>query len=244
MVGFADPGEINVSTKRSVVCAASFMLGAVVVATPVRSVLGQQPRPFVCGMAAGIGDLGQLGTVIPASAINPRLAEAIHLDCDELRNLLVVRTQVLILEERAAPNAFAAPRPGDDGFVYLGHKLIRTEFAARRGYAIPSILGHEYCHVEQARRVVSLQGKHRELHSDFFGGWFMAHRQQFVPGNQFEGWFSLMAKGDYAFGNPQHHGTPQERGAAFAAGYNSYAGNRNPQVAFNQGVDYVVRFVR
>jgi hypothetical protein len=49
-----------------------------------------------------------------------------------------------------------------------------------------------------------------------------------------------MAKGDYEFSSPAHHGTPEERVGAFKAGYRFHTGvEQSPQAAYLGGVEYI-----
>ena len=65
-----------------------------------------------------------------------------------------------------------------------------------------------------------MAGPQMEIVADFLAGWYMARRASAYPTDAIQGMRSLYRKGDYLFNNPQHHGTPSQRAAAFVAGTN------------------------
>jgi hypothetical protein len=79
------------------------------------------------------------------------------------------------------------------------------------------------------------------LHADYLAGWFTAHRQRFLPQDANQALKSFFDKGDYDFFSEGHHGTPQERAAAFYAGYMLNMGNNVGlgSLAYNSGINYV-----
>jgi hypothetical protein len=66
-------------------------------------------------------------------------------------------------------------------------------------------------------------------------GWYTARRGHFVKQVDSQALFSFLDKGDFDFGNPGHHGTPNERGQAFMIGY-SYADETDAAIVYSKGL--------
>lgn len=126
------------------------------------------------------------------------------------------------------------------GSVFITSGLLKNEFRSG-GYAIPAILGHEFAHAMQHANRFSYAGKWQELHADYLAGWFTAHRQRVLPQDANQALKSFFDKGDYDFFDEGHHGTPQERAAAFYEGYmlNMRFGVGLGGLAYNHGLNYV-----
>jgi hypothetical protein len=154
----------------------------------------------------------------------------------DLSWLFGVSITVYWVRESGAPNAYFHPsdfpklrryarfgeaaHDADDGTVFLGTKLMRSELKEGHRYALAAIVGHEFGHAMQAKKQCSLSGKWRELHADYMGGYYIGARHHELN-NQApkQAYISLSEKGDYNFNEVGHHGTPEERGSAFEAGY-------------------------
>jgi len=94
-------------------------------------------------------------------------------------------------------------------------------------FAVATMLAHEYGHNVQAELGISNStygvAKH-EQHADCFSGAFahVAYYQGILDANDVaEGITTAYVVGDSWFDNPGHHGTPDERMAAWKLGYNS-----------------------
>ena len=107
------------------------------------------------------------------------------------------------------------------GSVFISSGLLIKEYKETNGslMSIPAILGHEFAHGMQSDNNFPYSGKWRELHADYLAGWFIGHRGRFRPQNAIQAILNFYNKGDYEFNSEDHHGTPQERAAAFNAGY-------------------------
>lgn len=140
----------------------------------------------------------------------------------------------LIRADRADPNMFVT------GSVFVTSGLLKNEFRSG-GYAIPAVLGHEYAHAMQYANRFPHSGKWRELHADYLAGWFTAHRQRFLPQDANQALRSFFDKGDFDFFEEGHHGTPQERAAAFYEGYilNIRSNVAVGSLAYGHGLNYV-----
>ena len=80
---------------------------------------------------------------------------------------------------------------------------------------------------------------HMELHADYLGGYYMGRRPQFSSDHIAVFARSLFAKGDYAYNDRNHHGTPEQRFNALKRGYEEgRAGNTFQQAAEN-GANFV-----
>jgi hypothetical protein len=185
---------------------------------------------------------------------NPTVAEAMHEDADALRNAYGVDAVGVFVQERGSPNACATSTVvtdddvgapvgyHPDGTVFFGVKLIGEEIDAENGYgwAIPAIEAHEFAHILQYKRHFPLEGtKWCELHADFMAGWFMAWRIFHAPTNAVPGMDSFNKMGDNDFTNPQHHGTPAARTAAYKAGFDCLPTNPTASQAYDAGIAYL-----
>jgi hypothetical protein len=106
--------------------------------------------------------------------------------------------------------------------------------AAGQGHAVGDfgvayIVAHEYAHNIQNelgfyRLAPTRVAKPFELQADCMAGlWGNAvyHQGLLQPGDVEEAIDTASAVGDFDYGNPQHHGTPEERRAAWLLGYRS-----------------------
>ncbi|MBV8186367.1 MAG: hypothetical protein JOY64_27840 [Alphaproteobacteria bacterium] len=150
-----------------------------------------------------------------------RLAETFH-----------VSPGFAFYDDSASPNAVAVRETlvgNGPGSVLMGMHLFGQLMARVRdgGITVISVCAHEFGHIYQMQagyeeKLGELDRTNRpfELHADFLAGYYLAlrkaeHREldlSAVGG-------VLHALGDTAFNSREHHGTPQERVAALAAGF-------------------------
>jgi hypothetical protein len=154
--------------------------------------------------------------------------------------------------EPGSPNAFASSTRRmvrSDGDVLFGRKLFR-EIMSRREHpeiGIVSVCAHEFGHIAQYKfgvynRLVgsSRRVKRLELHADFLSGYFAGIRRLQHPKYP-AATFALtqFGLGDYS-DDIEHHGTPDERGAAVVAGYRAgYDERLKFGFALESGIRYV-----
>lgn len=157
-------------------------------------------------------------------------------------NQFRVYPSVRYYDERGTPpNAFATPvntEQSRDGSVRLGVNLvasealrfITSEYGVTRlySYSITAVLAHELAHIVQFKRGAGQMGRNTELQADFLAGWYFAHLAQVDPNfgpnmGVRDGMAAFYSRGDYNFNQPSHHGTHDQRLAAFLAGYESRA---------------------
>jgi hypothetical protein len=154
--------------------------------------------------------------------------------------------------EPGPPNAFASPTRNmgrSDGDVIFGRKLFQKIMSRREHpeIGIVSVCAHEFGHIAQFkygvynRLVGSNQRKKRmELHADFLSGYFAGLKKLQHP-NYPAATFALtqFGFGDYS-DDIDHHGTPDERGAAVVAGYRAAYDER---LKFGYALESGVRYV-
>jgi predicted metalloprotease len=112
--------------------------------------------------------------------------------------------------------------------IFTGHSGVLPGAGGDLGVA--SILAHEYAHNIQfelgvyAAHSHAPQQKPFELEADCMAGMWVNHAYSegiLDPGDVEEGANTAFAAGDTLFTDPDHHGTPEERKAAFMLGYNT-----------------------
>jgi hypothetical protein len=215
-----------------------------------------------CALNAQSASIDEVGELLPGGTGNPSLDQGIQNDIIEIQRLFGVAAKMFLIRESGGPNAFALstqhpaegeilrhynlpPQAAPDGVVVFGVDLMTSEYndsGFHTGYGIPSIIGHEYGHIMQFKNRFPLHGKWIELHADYMAGWFTAHRARHDPQqNVRESENSFFNKGDYAFNDPSHHGTPAERLAAFMAGLNLNLQSNvsDGRRAYDQGILYL-----
>jgi hypothetical protein len=159
---------------------------------------------------------------------------------DELANAFFTPTKfpARILEDGGDPNMSVT------GSVFFSIPLLMKEFRDTNGslMSVPAILAHEFAHAMQFNNRFPYQGKWRELHADYMAGWFIAHRGRFRSQNAWQAMISFYQKGDTNFFDADHHGTPEERAAAFYSGFllNIMRNESSGFNAYNAGLQYLM----
>ena len=138
-----------------------------------------------------------------------------------------------------AKNAYAtrAVRAGrGHGTVLFGQRLLKELLALRESpdAAVAAVCAHEFGHILQYRknldRIVGANQptvKRIELQADYFAGFFAGIRKLEKP--EFPAAVFAVTQfnlGDTRIAHQQHHGTPDERGAAITQGFNASFRNR------------------
>jgi hypothetical protein len=155
--------------------------------------------------------------------------------------VMQVAPAVRYYDDGTAPNAMAIPvntEASENGTVRVGVNMVATE--ARRfltteygvtryyTYSITAVLAHELGHIVQFERAMPAPSRNTELQADFLAGWYFSVLADVDPNFASNSGFqdgvnAFFQRGDYMFNSPGHHGTPQQRAAAFVAGYNANA---------------------
>jgi hypothetical protein len=198
---------------------------------------GQEDAPvFSCSFAA-YRSFGAARNETRSTSGDPRLDNALISELREMVKIFPVNPGFKYIVDDS-PNAFADSRstvPETKGTVYIGLNLLKSEMNAHAmgGIAVAGICAHECAHIYQffSPIVADLEdqetksGLFFELHADLLAGYYLRRR----------GWSfdnieafadSLFNKGDYAFNEPRHHGTPAQRVSAMREGY-AYAKSHN-----------------
>lgn len=152
-------------------------------------------------------------------------------------------------------NAYATRRVhlnGVDGTVLFGQGFLRKIMSGGESpeVAVAAVCAHEFGHILQFKHGLTDQVAHGdttvrrvELQADFFSGYFAGIRRKERP--SYPAAVAALAQynvGDNAVNSPQHHGTREERGAAFVRGYEvSYRENRSLGEAIQISLNYVAR---
>jgi hypothetical protein len=156
--------------------------------------------------------------------------------------------------DTSSRNAFASPsrRLGrGDGSVVFG-KILFDELMNRPQHpelGVASICAHEFGHIAQYKHGADkeLVGgpdrkvKRLELHADFLAGYFAGNRKLEMPSFPAAVFAQTQFNfGDNSFGDPDHHGTREERGDAVVAGFEAaYQDRLQFMPAFERGLKYV-----
>jgi hypothetical protein len=154
--------------------------------------------------------------------------------------------------EPGSPNAFASrvrKLGRSDGSILFGRKLFREILSRRERpeIGIVCVCAHEFGHIAQYKydvydRLVGVDRrvKRLELHADFLSGYFAGLRKiqrPDFPAATFA--LTQFGFGDYT-DDVDHHGTPDERGAAVVAGYRAaYEEKLKFGYALESGIRYV-----
>lgn len=223
--------------------------------------------PLSAGQAVRVRTYGCLvgnstsATILPGTVFlqtnSQALNNAMVEDIGVLDSAFGVNVSVYFLND-GKENAFFTPIKFDDlirrdggdpasymtGSVFFGFALLNKEFRETNGnmMSVPAILAHEFAHAMQYKNDFPYEGKLCELHADFLAGWYVGHRARYRPTNAMQAFLNFFSKGDYDFFGPGHHGTPQERAAAFKAGYdlNRMRNVSSAVAAYRSGLQYVV----
>jgi uncharacterized protein len=143
--------------------------------------------------------------------------------------------------------------PTDDT-IYVGEQLASDILQGRSGrfpgeragygraegdFGLAYVIAHEYAHnIQQELGVARVDPRYGveplELQADCMAGLWgnSVYRAGLLkPGDVEEAISTVLAAGDFDTGNPQHHGTPEERRAAWLLGYRSGDPSRCVDVA-------------
>jgi hypothetical protein len=174
-----------------------------------------------------------------------------------LVDTLQVYPKFAFYDDHESPNAYAAPASflsrffsRRDGTVLLGVHLLNRLMSLEHHpeIAIAEVCAHEFGHIVQFKHglMTTLSDRNStnyriELHADFLAGYFAGLRKVVRPS------FPSMVFGttafhfgDYAFGSPEHHGSPEQREDAIMYGFKTgYRDRRSLSEALKVGIDYV-----
>ncbi|WP_022694884.1 hypothetical protein [Ponticaulis koreensis] len=146
---------------------------------------------------------------------------------------------VAFYDDWQGPNAIAMNRTLNGnysrGTILFGGELLWREAIDVGGndlntVRIATILAHEFAHLAQFSRGYYVDVPTQELMADMMAGWAIGllFSDEFVTDDRrrqrllSEAARTMFDIGDYAFNSPNHHGTPQQREAAFELGLSMY----------------------
>lgn len=174
---------------------------------------------------AGSGTVGQVVSLKNTCNVSD-IDRAFREEMNFMRAKFTLNPSFYYFDDSKGMNAFFTPETEDenkpDGTICFGIGLLQREFPkSSGGTAIPIIVAHEmgHCTDNKYNAVSERSGKTKELFADFIAGSYMYIRS-FWKGTDINACLrTFYSLGDTNFGNPDHHGTPQERFNALLAGY-------------------------
>jgi len=139
---------------------------------------------------------------------------------------------------------------GSDGTVLFGQRLLKELMSKTESpeVSVAAVCAHEFGHILQYKRGLHLivrkdepTAKRVELQADFFAGYFAGIRKLERPTFPAVAFAVTQSSfGDNAISDPDHHGTPQERGNAIVQGFNvAHKEKRELEDAIQISIDYV-----
>lgn len=158
------------------------------------------------------------------------------------------------MNETGSKNANASRESriyGTNGTVLFGLKLLHETLGMGQGgdIAVLGICAHEFAHIfqffspggyEKTLRSIHPTVKLLELHADYMSGYFIGYLKQERPQIYLQTLGKLFySLGDMEFGDPNHHGTPEERVRAIETGYKTAWSVNSAVEAAKQGVNFV-----
>ncbi len=157
-------------------------------------------------------------------------------------------------DDSAGHNAYATPRArlaNADGTVLMGIGLLAQlrNKGVSPEVAVAGVCAHEFGHIVQYKyglvdKVDAGQRttKRSELQADYFAGYFAGLRE--LEKSSFPASVVVLTMhsfGDVLFGDPSHHGTPQERAAAVNRGFEaSFRARKGLSEAIDESTSYVL----
>lgn len=173
----------------------------------------------------------------------------------KLSTALQVSPGFAYYDDSGAHNAYATRLVrlnGADGTVLFGQGFLRELMRGRESpeVAVATVCAHEFGHILQFKHnlMARVRGKdptvkRAELQADFFAGYFSGLRKKERPSYPAAvGALTQYNVGDNHVRSPQHHGTKQERGAAFVRGYEvAYSENKPLGEAIQISINYASR---
>ena len=141
---------------------------------------------------------------------------------------------------------------GADGTVLFGQGFLRHLMRGKESpdVAVTAVCAHEFGHILQFKHNLATRVrngdktvKRTELQADFFAGYFAGLRKKERPNYPAAvGALAQYNVGDNRVNSPQHHGTREERGAAFVRGYEvAYRDSKPLGEAIQISINYASR---
>lgn len=191
----------------------------------------EQLDTLLAASEAGVGSALSMDRLIPFSG-DAQFDKALGRQLVRLARTFAVRPGFAYADDYSGMNAAASAAtrvPDTRGTVAFGSRLLRNLLSRGDGgdIAVLGICAHEFAHIHQffSDDHWSLSSAHPtaklvELHADYLSGYFIGqikHDRPYVNLQKFGDF--LFHSGNYDFGNPDFHGTPQERVRAAEEGF-------------------------
>lgn len=187
--------------------------------------VGSAAQAQCLSLSVGVGGVGD--ATPRRLPIGDPINDALLREAAYFRQTLRVEAPLYYYMEDGIPNAYARPR----GPVVLGTLLLRKcqsddgqYFMLSLGY----VMAHEYGHQFQFRMTRNQvdQSPVTELQADILAGYWAGQRLVSQGFGGVEAPRSVILRkakniGDYVFGHPNHHGTPDQRERATQAGFDA-----------------------
>ena len=156
-------------------------------------------------------------------------------------------------DDSVGANAYATPTvrlANADGTVLMGRGLLKTlrHMSEAPEVAVAGVYAHEFGHIVQFQyglldKVDLGQPtiKRGELQADYFAGYFAGLRKLERP--SFPATIvglTIHGFGDTEFHDPNHHGTPEERGRAVMRGFEAASSGKGLSDAIEESTAYVL----
>jgi hypothetical protein len=138
---------------------------------------------------------------------------------------LVMYNDSLIDRPNACVSAIPESNDCPDGTVALGYNYLQNMYNYSGNFTmIPIVAAHQFAHIiDFTLKVTPATPIYKELYADYMAGCFIAYssNQTWTDVSHNVRW--VVRIGDYAaINDPDCHGTPMQRMAAFKAGYDWY----------------------
>jgi hypothetical protein len=186
------------------------------------------------------------GMYLESTTGDRKLDEILFKQKEDLESFFGVEIQLLFgTEISRSGNAFfspACPSLYCDGKVVLGKYLMLELSRLSNSYTrLLGVFAHEFGHAMQHKYGWSGNSKWRELHADYLAGFYLGKTRVMTQSDVVSSFREFSSRGDFDFYNPDHHGTPEERGCSFYEGY-KFASVMNSNVfhAYNSGKNYIL----
>lgn len=219
-------GEWRTTRRRSLACAACVLLKSTDTTARNRGGCCVDEEHLAALLAASesrFGAILSMDRLIPFSG-DAQFDKALGRQLVRLARTFAVRPGFAFADDYNGLNAAASAAtrvPDTRGTVAFGLRLLRNLLSRGDGgdIAVLGVCAHEFAHIHQffSDDHRSLSSAHPtaklvELHADYLSGYFIGQIKRDRPQVNLRKFGDfLFQSGSYDFGNPDFHGTPQER---------------------------------
>jgi hypothetical protein len=188
-------------------------------------IISQKNKQIGCYALAG-GKLPDPSKTFLSSG-NFQIDQVTAKELNFISSCFLTRPGFYFYDEGNGKNAFATKSAYLNGFpdgtIFFGKTLFNSEYIkSLGGTTIPIIIAHEFGHIVDFKfGALNSTGMKRELFADFLAGAYMSVRTRsgFANTDIYACFSSFEELGDTNFGDPDHHGTPEQREDALSSGF-------------------------